>query len=562
MAGKLGRIRPAKIEDVGQFKLLTLHDGRKKLVPRLDFHFDHRMRTAAPLPDSVDWSVKADAAIKQMYGNDQYGDCVVADYFHQVGLWTGNESGTPVLGTTAEAISAYTTICGPGDQGCVITDVLDYAKTTGITVGGQRHGNDGYVAIDWTNQAMVKTCVQVFGSVRVGINLPQGWYDAPDGGMWDVVTGAAATVIGGHDVGSCAYHATAVGTNAAGVVIMTWAGKRTITWTALAKKPTGQDDWGIEECYAQLAKDWYSQNNLAPNGINAASLAAALQAAGQGTVPPLGPPSPPPPPPPPPPAVKTLFTVTVNRAIARGRNVSFAAPVAIPVGKYGWDVLSSSLIPLTAEASGRVPNVEAVEIQLGVPVTILEHLAFIEAQNTKIIAILGDVTPAPQAPGGMKFRAVGVPGGQVVVTFTWNPPPPGDTGVVYSLQIINPDGTPFAPAVTVPITSTSYSTPPMVDSTATFTMVLTAIDGSNPPLSTPSAPLSFMPHTEPIPPPPVPPAAPTGLAYTVADAGGPPPAPPAALHGMAAPLGMTWQQWIVLIATEVAKILGGQSNVK
>lgn len=603
MAGKLGRIRPVKIEYVGRFKLLTLPNGRKKLVPRLAFHYD-RAKDVQPPPDSIDYSAKAAQAIAQMYGNDTAGDCVIADTFHQFGLWTGNETGTPVIGTTQEALNAYQTICGPGDNGCVITDVLDYLKSTGVTIGGGVHKNDGYVSIDWTDQNMVKVCLEVFGSIRFGINLPQGWYNAPDGGLWDVVTGGDATVVGGHDVGGCAYYAVAVGTNALGVVIMTWGGKRTITWAALVKKPTSADDWGVEECYAQLAADWYNQGNLAPNGIDAATLMADLQAAGQGTVPPLPgptPPSPPPPSPPPPPGptpapTATLTALPPTLPAGEGSTLQWSTtnatsavladsngtvlsndlngmepvgPFTVP-GDYNYTLAvngtGGSVTELTTVTVNPAPQPPPTPTPVGYGGTIKRHVreghnldifaaqdtpagstyqitppgsdtgvtalmtsiqqqitnlqADVDAQFANVISILVGTppSPSPARPVGMSFSAVGVPGGNVVVTFTWQPQPPGDPAVVYSLQLLDPTGAPVAPAVQVPITQQTYTTPPMPDSTGTFTLVLTAITGDNPPLSTPSAPFSFVPHTAPPPPPPVPPAAPVVTAYTVANA--------------------------------------------
>lgn len=99
-----------------------------------------------PLP--IDYYTKAMPSIARMYLNDTYGDCVIASAYHQVGVWTGNESGTPVVGTDNEVQSMYHTICGPGDNGCVIEDVLKYARDRGLPFNGVVHKIDGYVEVD------------------------------------------------------------------------------------------------------------------------------------------------------------------------------------------------------------------------------------------------------------------------------------------------------------------------------------------------------------------------------------------------------------------------------
>jgi hypothetical protein len=292
MSHKHGRIRPKVLIPGPRFLVGILHDGTVFVVPQLAWHYD-TARDEAPPPATLDWTPKMLAALQQMYGNDTEGDCVIASILHQFGLWTGNETGTPAVATTQEALTQYATICGPGDQGCVITSVLDYAQATGMTLAGKTHKLGGYVSVDWTNPLALKVAIDLFGTVKFGINLPQAWDDAPDGGLWDVTSGAGAVVVGGHDV--CAY-----GYDSTGVVIGTWGSTRTITWAALAINAANTNGYGIEECYAELAPDWYSAGNLAPNGINAATLANDLQVLGGGGIPDPGPPPTPPTPVPPP----------------------------------------------------------------------------------------------------------------------------------------------------------------------------------------------------------------------------------------------------------------------
>lgn len=306
---RLGRVRPRARPQV------------LRLRPFLE------LAGATPPPESVDYTAKAQASIKQVYGNDQYGDCVIAGKMHHVGVWSGNDSdgGGCAVGTADEAVQQYQLICGPGDQGCVVTQVLDYMRANGLVVGGGRYRLDGYVAVTWTDKVESQVALYLFGGLTLGINLPKAWLDAPDGGLWDVTS---TRIVGGHDV-------AAVGYNPSGVVVATWGGLRTITWPAFTSKK-----W-LEECYAILAPAWYNADALAPSGVNVAGLKAALATLADGGLPPIppqpappGPPPPPEPPPAPPPAPAPLFSFSNPRGIPKGGVLLCRVPVAVPAGRY------------------------------------------------------------------------------------------------------------------------------------------------------------------------------------------------------------------------------------
>lgn len=266
----------------------TVKLGRKPpKFGRFPLHFSSYFDAAdlgIALPDAVDYATKAKASIQRMYLNDQYGDCVIAGKYHAVGVWSGNDGPASVLGTDQEVYSAYQRICGPGDNGCVITEVLDYQQKIGLAFGGVLHKIDGYVDLDWTNQTQVKVALYLFGSLTIGINLPSAWTSAA---IWDVTN---TGIVGGHDV-------TCVGYNAQGVQISSWGRIYTITWAAFLSRK-----W-LEESYAMLAPDWYGSDKLAPCGVNSDSLRSDLALIGGGTTPPIDPTPPVPVPPTPVPPI-------------------------------------------------------------------------------------------------------------------------------------------------------------------------------------------------------------------------------------------------------------------
>lgn len=264
---------------------VTIHDGRQMKLgcirPRAR---PNALRLSAYLnmadiptpPVATDYYTKALQAIQQVLGNDQQGNCTIASMFHQFGVYTAALTGTAVIGTTQEALGQYHQIGGPGDNGLMITDVLDWGKSHGFTVGGTLHKIDGYVAFDWTNKVMTQVGTILFGGAKLGIGLPQDWARSPD--IWDVTSSG---IVGGHDV-------PIVGYKADGVVIATWGGLRTITWPAFLS-----DRW-VNEAYFPLGQDWYSlASKKNPNGVDLQMLKDDMNKIQGGNIPPLDPVDPP-----------------------------------------------------------------------------------------------------------------------------------------------------------------------------------------------------------------------------------------------------------------------------
>lgn len=269
----LGRIIPKRQKFNGGYFFVQLQDDTIETIPSLDWYYNAEAATV-PLPEVVDWTPKAMASIKMMYGNDQQGDCVIASAMHQVGMWTGNDGDTPALGTTQEALSTYHSWCGRGDNGCNIASVLKLTQSQGVPVGGVRYKIDGFVSVDNTNKQLVMAAMAIFGSLKLGVDLPSAWRNAPNNGLWDITNSGT---VGGHDIPTMGY-------DSIGVTIATWAGLRKITWPAFLSRKY------ITECYLPLSPDWYGKDNLAPNGIDAATLKANLDAIKNGQIPPFGPP--------------------------------------------------------------------------------------------------------------------------------------------------------------------------------------------------------------------------------------------------------------------------------
>ncbi len=305
---RLGRIRPSAIVQTDKYMLREYPDGSHKMTLKFGHYYDAAADKVQPVL-ATDWRTKAMPSLRHMYLNDTYGDCVIASAYHQVGLWTGNDTPNAVVGTDAEVLATYR-IWNPGsqDNGCVITQVLDYQKSHGIVLGGVIHKIDDYVSVDWTNKLLMQVAIEEFGTVKLGINLPQAWEQAPDGGTWDVTN---TPIIGGHDVSAIDYDNN-------GVWISTWGGTRQISWRAMASRT-----W-VEEADLPLSPDWYGSDSLAPNGVNVVQLKADLAKLGGGVIPDPGPtPVPPTPVPPIPVSPSPMDVIKLNNDVHPGQWVRF-----------------------------------------------------------------------------------------------------------------------------------------------------------------------------------------------------------------------------------------------
>lgn len=245
-----------------------------KKVLRLSYFTDPAKlaEAVAALPEEVDYADKAGDSIRRMYKNDTYGDCVVAGKFHKAGLMSAENEVECRVGEDKEVVDQYFRICGPGDNGCVITDVFDEMKRGRFTVGGKPFPIDGYVSIEGSNIDLIKAATFFMGPLTYGIDLPSSWSGSNP--IWDTTS---SRIVGGHDV-------CTTGFNKTGTPVSTWGDINTITWAALK---TGK--W-VTQCYAVLAPEWYGgADKLTPAGFDVEFLKHCIELLDQGRIPEIPP---------------------------------------------------------------------------------------------------------------------------------------------------------------------------------------------------------------------------------------------------------------------------------
>lgn len=220
------------------------------------------------IPTTVDHQSKVPSW--PMYGNDRYGDCVLASAAHQIEEWT-IYAGNPRQPTDTQVTTLYLTL-SPNDDGLVILDTLNRWRQTGLW----DDRIDAFVQLRTGDVDQAKAAIYLFGAIKIGLSLP----DMNTFGPWDSVTGSP-NQNNGHDV-------PLVGFDSTGFWAVTWGGLLHMSWAWYQRY--------TDEAYALLSRDWLNVQGLSPDGFDYPALAQDLQAV-TGVVPPPPPPVPVPTPP-------------------------------------------------------------------------------------------------------------------------------------------------------------------------------------------------------------------------------------------------------------------------
>jgi hypothetical protein len=194
-----------------------------------------------------------------MYLNDQLGCCVCADTAHTTMLRTANASQI-IVPTDNDVLKLYETVGRyvPGDSrtdnGCVETNMCWYLQRTGFL--GQKL--DEFSSLDPHNLSHIKWAIQLFGSVRIGFEVPAYCMDQFNNGKpWDVSPFGDQSIDGGHDVPLVGYQGDTL-------LCITWGKVQQMTPAFLAKY--------CDEIHVELAYDWVRAQGQSPSGFDLSTL--------------------------------------------------------------------------------------------------------------------------------------------------------------------------------------------------------------------------------------------------------------------------------------------------
>jgi hypothetical protein len=201
-----------------------------------------------------------------MYGNDQYGDCTCAAAGHMIQNWTANAA-TEVTVPDPSVITFYEHFVGtppPPDAGCNMLQVLRYWRKDGLA----GHKVLAFASIDLRDQVQAGSAVWLFGSIYIGVALPdfavQGdmltvpWVVPPGG----PVGSAAPNPDNGHCIPAVAYDATSL-------YVVTWGELKSMSWDFYNAY--------ADESFAVISQDFITANGLNPAGFDLDALLADLK---------------------------------------------------------------------------------------------------------------------------------------------------------------------------------------------------------------------------------------------------------------------------------------------
>lgn len=251
-------------------------------------------------PAQSDWGCEA---MNTMMLNDQIGCCTMAAKGHLIAGQQFYGRGRTVIVSDQEilkgysAVSGYDPATGRNDIGATLQDSYDYWRKTGFLVGGELFSIEAFAEIPTgprgeLDHALIRTCIDAFGGVDMGMSFPDYAMDAFDSNQeWDYQPKKRFNNAGGHD-------APFVGYGPDYYDVWTW-GRRQRMSVAFAER-------FCEEFWTHGEKDWQRPDGTVPNGID--GLAAQqefeqlVNAAGPGWDGPIVVPEPAPVPDPAPPA--------------------------------------------------------------------------------------------------------------------------------------------------------------------------------------------------------------------------------------------------------------------
>ena len=201
----------------------------------------------------ADWGV---------FGNDLYGDCVEADTAHDL-LFRSTIEGAPATITNEDVLALYSALTGfkandpSTDNGTSELLMSQYLVSQGFL--GRKA--DVAVSLDPTNIDHIKWAVELFGSVRLGINFPASagmQFDADQD--WTVADNDGG-VEGGHDVRVFNYRSASGGV---------WFD--VVSWGKVVSMSEGFFQKYVEEAHAEIFADWCSNHGLSPGGFDLQTL--------------------------------------------------------------------------------------------------------------------------------------------------------------------------------------------------------------------------------------------------------------------------------------------------
>jgi hypothetical protein len=187
-----------------------------------------RKELLPPLPESYD----IDQALSgiddsRVFGNDQYGDCVIAARAHQTLRFEKYEQGRQIEIADQEVIDQYFRESGGLDSGLYMLNSLKEWRKNGWPVGEKTYTIYAFALVDWKDHEEVMHCIHLLGGINFGMLVYERDIEQFLAGEdWELKPYSGA-LKGGHGVYLFKY---VTGYNRDSLTCMTWGRKQRMTW--------------------------------------------------------------------------------------------------------------------------------------------------------------------------------------------------------------------------------------------------------------------------------------------------------------------------------------------
>jgi hypothetical protein len=218
----------ARAKNIQSHKVFKLGKAPAKKDKR-NLKFATLLLAAPPVPSSYDFDLSHSGIPTPMFGNDVYGDCVIAGRAHQTLRFEDIEQGSLLMITDKDVIKEYLKETGGADTGLVVLSSLSRWRKSGWKVGKTTYKIRAYAQVDSSDHDEVRRAIFADVGVGLGVQLPKSAQaQIQTGQPWDVTTGPDATAgsWGGHYIYVPGY-------TPAGPVCVTWGRKQQMTWAWL-----------------------------------------------------------------------------------------------------------------------------------------------------------------------------------------------------------------------------------------------------------------------------------------------------------------------------------------
>lgn len=162
-----------------------------------------------------------------MFGNDQYGCCVISEQAHHTLRFEKFEQDKVIPITDEEVIQEYLRQTGNKDSGLYMMLALKEWRNRGWSVSNKIYNIYAFASVDWLDHDEVKYCIYLLNGLAAGMRVyEQDKAQFEKGEIWHI-TGDPGRLLGGHAI----YFNKFTNFNSYGLSCITWGKQQDMTWS-------------------------------------------------------------------------------------------------------------------------------------------------------------------------------------------------------------------------------------------------------------------------------------------------------------------------------------------